>query len=94
MKGLNTKLTVSITKQGKRYVAYAPALDISTSASTEKAVLRRFGELVELFFEELQQAGTVAEVLSELGWRRQQKQWSPPEELSHKPITVRLPAFA
>ena len=42
-------LPVTIFKEGKSYVAYSPALDLSTSASTYKKARIRFLEIVEFF---------------------------------------------
>ena len=87
------QLTVNVRKQGSRYVAYAPALDISTSGKSDKEVRVRFAELVNIFFEELHSAGTIDEVLSELGWRKVRKQWTPPV-VETKAYSVKVPAFA
>lgn len=91
---LSIQVPVIITKQGRHFVAYTPVLDISTSGKTEKEVKGRFEELVEIFFEEIIQAGTTHDVLSELGWRKEQKKWMPPKLISTKSIGLRLPAFA
>ena len=88
------KLPVTITKQGKRFVAYSTALDISTSGKSKKDAQKRFEELVALFLEEIVERGTLSDVLSELGWRRAQKKWSPPEVVSSKYVGIRIPAFA
>lgn len=96
---LQAKLTVNISKQGGRYLAYSPALDISTSGKTETEAKRRFGELVPLFFDELEETGTVADVLTELGWKKGAAQrskpraWMPPKHKS-KQISVRIPTMA
>jgi len=95
---LKTSLPVNISKHGKRYVAYTPALDLSTSGKNMAEVKRRFSEVVELFFEELQDAGTLTEVLTELGWKRHARvsakspaQWQPPEA-THREFQVAVPA--
>lgn len=93
-KNLSFNLSVVITKQGKRFVAYTPALDISTSGKTEKEAKSRFIELANLFLEEIVEAGTASEVLSELGWKKVQKQWAPPKIVSSKSIGFNIPAFA
>lgn len=93
LKNLSYKLPVLITKHGKRFVAYTPALDISTSGKSEKDVQKKFGELAEIFFEEIEEAGTTHAVLSELGWRKAQKQWQPPEVVSSHSTLVRVPAL-
>lgn len=88
------KLTVSILKQAGRYVAYSPALDLSTSGRTEKEVKKRFGKASFLLIEELDKAGTLQDVLRELGWRQVQKQWSPPKIISQEAVGVRVPVAA
>ena len=90
---LSFKLPVTITKQGKRFVAYSPALDISTSGKSKKDAQKRFEELVALFLEEIVERGTLPDVLSELGWRKAQKKWSPPRVVSSKHLGIRIPAF-
>lgn len=90
---LSFNLPVLITKQNKRFVAYTPALDISTSGKTEKEAKARFVELANLFLEEIVEAKTAHEVLSELGWKKVQKVWTPPEVISSQPVGLRLPVF-
>jgi len=91
---LSFKLPVLITKQGKRFVAYTPALDISTSGKSEKEVRSRFTEMAQLFFEEIVDAGTINEVLLELGWKKAQKKWNPPGVVSAQSIGLKIPALA
>jgi len=86
-------LPVVITKQNKRFVAYTPALDISTSGKSEREVTRRFIELASIFFEEILREGTINDVLSELGWKKVQKKWSPPEIISSPFINLKIPAL-
>lgn len=87
------KLPVVITKQGNRFVAYTPALDISTSGKSEKEVRSRFEELANIFFEEIVEEGTLQDVLTELGWKRAQKKWAPPEVVSSSSIGFRIQAL-
>lgn len=91
---ISFNLPVTITKQGRRFVAYTPALDISTSATTEKKVKERFFELVNIFLEELNSMGTTNDVLTELGWKKLQKTWQPPHVVSSQSIGIKIPAFA
>lgn len=83
-------LPVSILREGKSYVAYTPALDLSTSGSSYNEVKRRFGEIVNIFFEELINKGTLEEVLYDLGWQKIQRQWKPPIVIAQEsqPISV------
>ena len=88
------KLTVNILKQANRYVVYSPALDLSTSGRTGKEAKRRFGEAAFLLIEELDKAGTLEDVLKELGWRISQKQWKPPEIVSQEAVELSMPVAA
>jgi predicted RNase H-like HicB family nuclease len=63
-------LPVMITKQNKRFVAYTPALDISTSGKSEREVKQRFSEIISIFLEEIIEAKIVDDVLLELGWQK------------------------
>ncbi len=87
-------LPVVITKQNKRFVAYTPALDISTSGKSVKEAKERFIELANIFLEEIVTAGTANSILSELGWNKVQKKWSPPKVVSSQSIGLQIPVFA
>jgi len=91
---LSFNLPVLITKQNKRFVAYTPALDISTSGKSTKDAQKKFTELVNVFLEEIFEAKTADNVLSELGWKKVQKKWNPPEIVSSQSIGLRIPVFA
>lgn len=93
-RNLSYQLAVVITKQGRHYVAYTPALDISTVGKSVKDVQKKFEELVDVFFEEIIEAGTVSEVLTELGWTKKEKAWNPPTVISTHTVGVNVPAFA
>ena len=89
---IGLKLRVQITKEKSLYVAWAPALDLSTSGSSEKEAQRRFEEAVSLFLEELVEAGTVNEVLTSLGWKKENKSWEPPKIVKQQTLKVNIPA--
>ncbi len=73
---LQVNLPVSVLKEGKKFVAYTPALDLSTSGNTYEEAKKRFEEVVRIFFEEIHEQGTAEEVLKELGWKKIQNKWS------------------
>lgn len=75
-------------------MAYSPVLDISTVGKSEKDVQKKFEELTTIFIEEIIDAGTAHDVLTELGWTKRQKVWNPPEVVSTSTIGVNIPAFA
>lgn len=87
-------IPVSIFRDGGTFVAYSPALDISTCAGSLSEVKERFKELVNIFFEELYRKGTTDEVLESLGWKKENHIWSPPEEIEHSTETFTVPLVA
>ena len=89
---LEFKLPISILKEGKKYVAYTPALDLSTSGKSYEEAKKRFEEIVIIFFEELIKKGALEEVLRDLGWKRIQANWNPPMVISQDFQTIRVPA--
>lgn len=88
---ISVQLEVNISKQGRQYIAYAPALDISTVGSTKQEVRKRFAELVDIYFAELVAAGTLDDALEELGWKRGRSAWQPPR-VSHESLSLQMPA--
>ena len=85
---LDFQLPVSFLKEDKRYIAYTPALDLSTSGRTYEEARERFEEAAQLFFEEISKRGTLEEVLEGLGWKRVKTVWQPPVVISQEPIRV------
>ena len=84
-------IPVAFLREGKYYIAYSPVLDLSTSAKSYEEVRDRFSEIVQIFFEELLEKGTLEEVLSELGWRKVRKQWFPPVLVGQETESFRVP---
>lgn len=81
---LNFSLPVSILKEGNAYVAYSPAVDLSTVGDTFEEAQHRFEEASQLFFEELMAEGTLEEALLELGWQKADHQLVPPVVVSQQ----------
>ena len=75
---LEVSIPISFLREDDKYIAYTPALDLSTYGSTEDEAKRRFSEAVEILFNELDEKGTLHEVLTGLGWKRIDKSWQPP----------------
>ena len=88
---VEVNIPVIFMREGKKVVAFSPALDVATSADTFAKAQRRFDESVEIFFEELAALGTLEEVLLELGWEKANHQWEPPTIISHASEAVRIP---
>ena len=91
---VHTDLSVLFLREGKRFVVYAPALDLSTSGKTFVQASKRFNEIVAIFFEEIIRKGTTGEVLESLGWARNGQRWTPPLIVAHESQSIHVPAVA
>jgi hypothetical protein len=79
----NFSLPVSVIKEGDSFIAYSPALDLSTVGDSFEEAQTRFGEAVQIFFEEITQKGTVEEALTQLGWQKLNSELIPPVVVSN-----------
>lgn len=84
MMKLNLQLPISVFREGKHFIAYSTVVDLSTSGKDYEQALRRFHEIVSIFFEELIKKGTFEEVLTNLGWQKIKRQWMPPTLISQE----------
>lgn len=94
MNQITFSLPVNILRERKVFVAYTPALDISTVGDTLEEAKSRFEEAVSIFFEEIANAGTLDEVLEELGWEKRKKQYFPPVVVDHSNESFTIPVSA
>lgn len=92
MAKVRTNLTLPVTffKEGKQFVAYSPALDLSTCGKTLKEARRRFGEAALLFIQALDQKGTSKKVLTDLGWQQKKSTFTPPLVVGQENYAVPL----
>lgn len=91
---ISYSLPVTIFREGDAFVAYTPALDLSSVGKTEKDAKRMFAEAVEAFFEELTNMGTTEAVLMDLGWTKIDGKFEPPYVVEQSLMNVMIPAFA
>jgi len=81
MHKIKAKLDVIFFKEGKKFIAYSPAIDLSTCGDTFTQAKKRFAEAADVFFEETIKMGTIEDVLKECGWKkvsRPKTHWVPP----------------
>ncbi len=91
MERLLFNLPVSIIKEGNSFIAYTPALDLSTCADTYEKSKKRFEEIVNIFFEEIVKKGTLEDVLLGLGWKKVKSKWNPPVVISQESQRIQVP---
>ena len=83
-------IPVSIIRERNKFIAYTPALDLSTSGKNYLEVKKRFAEIVEIFFEEIIKRNTLEEALKDLGWTKKQTNWIPPIIISQDIQTIQV----
>jgi predicted RNase H-like HicB family nuclease len=79
MEKINGTIPVFFTKEKESFVAFSPALDLSTCGPTIEEARRNFAEALEIFFEECIKMNSLGEVLESCGWVKDEKRgWEPP----------------
>lgn len=87
-------IPVSIFKEDSTFIAYSQPLDLMTQGKTFDEVKTRFEMLVPTFFQELEEKGTLLEVLQELGWEKAKMCWKPPVKVGEFLSEVKVPCPA
>lgn len=94
MRKTGVKLTVNFFREGRKFVAHSPALDISTCGDSFEEAKRNFAEMADIFIDETIEMGTLDNVLKSLGWKkayRPKPHWKPPVHLATTQEEVRVP---
>jgi len=78
---LQARIPILIFEEGRKFVAYSPALDLSTCGNNPEQARQRFIEAASLFLDEIKSMGTTFEVLTECGWHQNpgSQEWLPPK---------------
>ena len=87
----HVSLPVSIIKEHDYFVAYTPTLDFAATGDSLETAQKNFTEAINIFFEEIEEKGTLEEVLHEFGWQKMDNSLQPPEIVETKQ-TVELPS--
>lgn len=87
---IEAKLPLSIFKEGDQFIAYTPALKLSTSGKDFNEVNKRFLEAVNIFIEESLKRGTLEQTLEDCGWTKIKRKWSPPTIIKHTNVPIKV----
>jgi len=81
---IQARIPVIVFEEGNKFVAFSPAIDLSTCGNSETQARKRFVEAATIFFDKITAMGTIGDVLSECGWYKQANQntWLPPKYTS------------
>lgn len=93
MNRIQFSLPVIVMKEATGFVAYSPALDLSTVGETFDKAKAMFEEAVGIFFEEIVEKGTVDQALEELGWQKVNRKYMPPVIVGQQTESFNVPAF-
>jgi len=75
---VNGSLNVAIFKEGRSYIAYAPALDLAAQGKSVKDVQKNFEDIFDIYLEETMTKGTLEKDLLRCGWNKQAGKMQPP----------------
>jgi len=94
MHKIKANLGVIFFREGKKFIAYSPAVDLSSCGNTLTQAKKRFAEALNIFFKETIKMGTLEDVLRDCGWQRvshPQKHWVPPIIIGQAEQEIMLP---
>jgi predicted RNase H-like HicB family nuclease len=85
---VSLEIPVVILREDKLFVAYTPVLDVASQGDTFEEAQKNFSEAVQLFVEEIIEMGTVDEVLTSMGWNKNQDTYSPPTAVMQQTMSI------
>jgi len=86
----NFPFDVHIFKEGAMFVAYVPALDVSSCGHTDEEARRNIRDAVRGFLAVSAEMGTLDEILREAGYEREGDGWRAPELVSVDRLTMTI----
>lgn len=89
---VKTKLEVVVLREGDAFIAYSPALDLSTCGQTFEEAQQNFNEALDIFLVECIKDDTLGEVLESLGWKKVDSKWQPPTVVGQIDVPIAVPA--
>ena len=95
MSEITMQLQVALFKEDGQFVAYCPALELSSYGDTPKEAKQAFDEALDIFVEETTEKGTLEKVLLQLGWslKRKPKPDYQPPQLDASKVSRHNPSF-
>ncbi|VVB63103.1 Uncharacterised protein [uncultured archaeon] len=84
-------LPIIYLREGPAFIAYTPALDLSSYGATFDEAKKNFKEALDLFIQDIIERNTVEEVLEECGWERVETpkpHWVPPAFICQESLSL------
>ena len=79
-----------IFKEGDTFVAYVPALDVSSCGATDEEARRNIRDAIRGFLAASAGLGTLQEILEEAGYQQEGEYWRPPEFVAVDRLTMSM----
>lgn len=79
-----------IFKEGDAFVAYVPALDVSSCGATDEEARRNIRDAVRGFLAVSAEMGTLEEILREAGFEREDGHWREPQFAAFERLTMNI----
>lgn len=70
---IDVEVQVILFEEDKMWIAYCPALELSSYGDDPEDARKAFDEAMAIFFKETDRKGTLERYLLKLGWQLQQK---------------------
>lgn len=87
---IDISVPLIVFKEGKKFVAYSPFLDLSSCGSSFEKAQDSFIDAAELFLEELVKKNTLEEYLKGLGWEKTKEKWISPTVISQESVPIKI----
>ena len=75
---LTIKITLDKRSKDAPFIACTPELDVASCGPTEEKARENLKAAISIVLEEMQKKGKLTELLMELGFQKEKKQWIPP----------------
>lgn len=84
-------IPVIYMREGRAFIAYTPALDLSSYGATFDEAKKNLKEALRIFIEDILERGTLEEVFEECGWERVETpelHWTPPAFICQEALSL------
>jgi hypothetical protein len=89
IKKIASQIPVIFLKEKDSFIAYSPAVDLTTYGKSLEEAKKNFEEAFSLFVSECIDMGTLDEVLESCGWVKiKNKKWEPPIYIGNDDVKI------
>lgn len=86
----NISLPVIFWQEDQYFIAYSPALELTTQGDSLEEARYMFADAAQGFFETIIEQDKLDQVLADLGWKKVKGNWEPPQLISQQEQIVEV----